>query len=692
MVAVATLTPRQAGASRAAPDLSPVELVLARVRSLARRRMTWLEHTSDVERTGASARSAVDAVLLDRDDPRAEEEFYAESPALTALNSEIAEYTSLLDADTASRLFMLSRAFGLSTAERDVLHVCLAFELDPSLGVIFSRLSGSSGRPYVTAPLAMRLTGRGRTPLPSGAQPLFSWGLVRIGDAAPGEPPALTADPHIVDYVCDRLTTDPELVGRVSELSPQEPLASWPIVETANAVRRALAQGRAVRVAVLGPPSCGRRTFAACITNALGSSAIAVDTKGASDDEWRRVHLRAQRQAILFGMALVWHGDRVGQRTPPTPGLVPLEFLIGDVDLAVSAEDGVIDERVVLRQPLVDERRMLWLRFVPESRSWPPGDLDHLVERYRISVGDIAIAAGRGAIGAREAAELCRQATRHRLGDLAELVDCSFDRGDLVLPEQLEATLDDFLFEARERVRYWENSGPRRLFPRGRGLVALMTGVPGTGKTMAAQVIAGELGLDLFRIDIAASVSKYIGETAKNLRRIFARAAEMNAVLLFDEADALFSKRTDVRDSHDRYANTDTNYLLQLLEDFDGVALLASNKRQNMDTAFVRRLRYTMDFPKPSARERLLIWKRLLPELAYGSPPEELVQKLPALAEAVELTGAQIKLSLLAAVFAAKRQGAPLALRHLYQGISREIAKEGRTFGPDERRRIERDG
>ncbi len=141
---------------------------------------------------------------------------------------------------------------------------------------------------------------------------------------------------------------------------------------------------------------------------------------------------------------------------------------------------------------------------------------------------------------------------------------------------------------------------------------------------MAAQVIAAELGLDLFRIDLAASVSKYIGETSKNLRRIFARAAEMNAVLLFDEADSLFSKRTDVKDSHDRYANTDTNYLLQLLEGFDGIALLASNKRQNIDIAFVRRLRYVMDFPRPDAAERLRIWERLVRELLGDESAKEL--------------------------------------------------------------------
>ena len=187
------------------------------------------------------------------------------------------------------------------------------------------------------------------------------------------------------------------------------------------------------------------------------------------------------------------------------------------------------------------------------------------------------------------------------MGGLGRLLDCPFTWKDLVLPEKVRQNLEDFAFEAQERNRFWELATARRLFPRGTGLVGLFGGSPGTGKTMAAQVIAADLGLDLFRIDLATVVSKYIGETAKQLKQIFARAAMMNAVLLFDEADALFSKRTEVKDSHDRYANADTSYLLQLLEEYRGIAILATNKKQNVDAAFTRRIRYIVDFPRPDA-------------------------------------------------------------------------------------------
>jgi SpoVK/Ycf46/Vps4 family AAA+-type ATPase len=322
------------------------------------------------------------------------------------------------------------------------------------------------------------------------------------------------------------------------------------------------------------------------------------------------------------------------------------------------------------------------------SQAWPADELTGLCERYQVEIGDIVAIGRRGTGTLDEARELCRAATRDRLGELGQLLDCPFKRDDLVVPASLDERLDEFLFEANDRARFWEGEAARRLFPRGTGLVALMTGPPGTGKTMAAQVIASVLGLDLFRIDLATSISKYIGETAKHLKRIFQRAADMNAVLLFDEADALFTKRTDVRDAHDRYANTDTNYLLQLIEDFTGIALLSSNKKQNMDTAFVRRIRYIFDFPRPTAVERLSLWRRIVRELAGDAPAKELGAGLETLAQVIDASGGQIKLAVLAAMFLSRQEQKPLALDHLTRGMSRELAKEGRGVSQAERERI----
>jgi SpoVK/Ycf46/Vps4 family AAA+-type ATPase len=303
-------------------------------------------------------------------------------------------------------------------------------------------------------------------------------------------------------------------------------------------------------------------------------------------------------------------------------------------------------------------------------------------------VGDISAVGQRCPVSAKAAAALARELTRQRLGNLGQLLDCPFTRHDLVLTAKVQQDLEDFTFEAQERSTFWESPQAQRLFPRGTGLVALFSGPPGTGKTMAAQVVAADLELDLFRVDLATVVSKYIGETAKHLGQIFARAARMNAVLLFDEADALFSKRTEVKDSHDRYANADTSYLLQLLEEYRGIVILASNKKQNIDPAFIRRMRYVLDFPRPDAVQRQQIWHQVVEELCGEEAHQRLHRTMMSLAEGVELSGAQIKNAVLASIFVARRSREPLGMAHLLRGVERELGKEGRSLGSREKGRL----
>ena len=234
------------------------------------------------------------------------------------------------------------------------------------------------------------------------------------------------------------------------------------------------------------------------------------------------------------------------------------------------------------------------------------------------------------------------------------------------------------MFEATERVAFWEQSSHKRLFPQGQGLLALFAGPPGTGKTMAAQVIANELKLDLYRVDLSSMVSKYVGETSKNIERILSRAQRMDAVLLFDEADALFGKRTEIKDAHDRFANTDTNYLLQAIEQYPGIAILASNKRSNIDQGFSRRLRYILEFPKPDVHLRLHIWQHILTELVGDKITKALDKELAQIASAQEVTGAQIKYALLTAIYLARKERVDVGLMHLIHGLEQELSKEGR--------------
>jgi SpoVK/Ycf46/Vps4 family AAA+-type ATPase len=246
-----------------------------------------------------------------------------------------------------------------------------------------------------------------------------------------------------------------------------------------------------------------------------------------------------------------------------------------------------------------------------------------------------------------------------------------------VVPDKLREALEDFSFEAQDRTTFWESPSARRLFPRGTGLVALFSGPPGTGKTMAAQVIAADLELDLFRIDLATTVSKYIGETAKHLGQIFSRAARMNAVLLFDEADALFSKRTEVKDSHDRYANQEVSYLLQRVESFSGLVILSTNFKTNIDDAFLRRFNAIIKFPFPDAKLRQSIWEKSLPERATLDSDVDLEE----IAVRYKLTGGNIINAVhLASLKAMSKEPETITLRDMLHGIKREVEKEGKIF------------
>jgi hypothetical protein len=665
-----------------APDdgLVPSSSLLRRVLLLAERRGAWLGSPARKARQG-SISSALD-------DREAERRFYDESPAVQAIERALAERSSSPRNDFERRLERLVNTFGLTPAERDTLELCVAVVLEPRLANLFARMSEDAEASLVSEALVSQLT---RRPLPllSPAGALLGWRLVRRGEADAGTPAPLELDEYVLEFLCGA-DDDAALRPFASPVLEVAALPSWPVLPAVERARRALELGTPLHLVIRGPRGSGRATFAASLVRALGRTPLAIETSGIRDETWPDVFLRAERQARLTGAAVIWRGANVGRTAPPCPDAPAIRLTLGDADLVLSPERGVSTESIDMPRLGVAERAALFARLIPEAGTWSSAELEELATRHRLHVGDIAAIARRGLGRLDEVREACRAATRHRLGELAQQLECSFKREDLTLAPKLDALLDDLLFEARERGRLWEAPGPRRLFPRGRGLVALMAGPPGTGKTMAAQVIAAELGLDLFRVDLASIVNKYIGETAKNLRRVFAAAADTSAVLLFDEADALFSKRTEVRDSHDRYANADTNYLLQQLEEFDGIALLASNRFGNIDAAFTRRIRYVLDFRAPEAGERLTLWRRTLGELAGAEVADSVASQLRAAAELVELSGAQIKLASLGALLVSRRLSEPLSGAHLCVALQRELGKQGRALGERERAGIER--
>jgi SpoVK/Ycf46/Vps4 family AAA+-type ATPase len=342
--------------------------------------------------------------------------------------------------------------------------------------------------------------------------------------------------------------------------------------------------------------------------------------------------------------------------------------------------------------PGCPERLRLWAAAVgelvpPPGAPGSPPDLPGLAATFRLTGGQIrgAVRTARGLAIARSPAaprvtddDLYRAARLHSHRTLATLARHIVPRrgwDDLVLPADRTAQLREIVDQVRYRDVVYETWAFEQKTSGGHGLTVLFAGPPGTGKTMAAEVLAHTLGVDLYAIDLSMVVSKFVGETEKNLARIFDEATSSNAVLFFDEADALFGRRTQVRDAHDRYANLETSYLLQKLEEHEGVVVLATNLRKNMDEAFVRRLHATVDFPVPDVVDRLRLWHQVWP----AETPRDPALDLELLARKVDLPGGNIRNIALAGAFLAAADGGLVTMEHLLHATRREYQKMGKV-------------
>jgi SpoVK/Ycf46/Vps4 family AAA+-type ATPase len=439
-------------------------------------------------------------------------------------------------------------------------------------------------------------------------------------------------------------------------------------------VRRAL-EAAAPRLLLAGRPGSGRAALIEALLGEHGRPVVRVDLAALLEDP-RTGPARlaaALREAALRGGAGVLEGDRV--ESEPRRGQVdaigaavagapvPVVFVLRE---RASWLVDAVPDLVELDVPPPDARQRLelWRRALPTGHAPAEADDVALVAgRYAFTGGAIALAARRAVTAAQlrdpaaprvtlaDLGEAARLMFSHRLGTVAQRIPTGFLWDDLVLPDDTLEQIREVVHFARERPFLLEQWGFARKLPYGRGVSAILAGPPGTGKTMVAQLLAGELGYDLFRVDLAQVVNKYVGETEKNLARIFEEAQDSHAVLFFDEADALFAKRTDVRSATDRYANLEVNYLLQRMETYDGVTLLATNLEQGLDEAFKRRVRFAIQFELPDADERERLWRSMLP----ADVPLAADIDWRALAEKFEMAGGYIKKAVIRAALTAAR-------------------------------------
>ena len=579
-------------------------------------------------------------------------------------------------ADAAARL-------GLDALDTAVLGLAAAPELDPRYGRLFAYLHDDVTRRLASPRLvANLLAGDGVSHSDILAcfrsdAPLRRRGAIRFiegdGTVPLGDRPAKLADPLAAFLLGLEAPLDPPSGGRLRR--QPIPTTHPGREETVEELRRLLGTDSRLPLVVAGADAdamvalAAERPLLLCDVRDLSKPDVMADAALCCALEGRQLcgsgleRLEPAERAQLLKV-IDEHPERL-ILLAPTRAAAPT---LGDRTVLL----------VEVPMPHLGEREQAWSTLTDAT------DTSDVAAKFRLSLAQIAEAAEVATITAHtrgaatpEPADLdlgARHASSSRLGELASQLTPRYKWTDLVLPDRQRETLASISAYLRHRDHVLTEWGYEKTVARTQGLKVLFAGESGTGKTMAAEVLGGELGLELFRVDLATIVSKYIGETEKNLDRIFEAATGSNAILFFDEADALFGKRSDVSDAHDRYANIEVAYLLQKMEGYPGAVILATNFRQNIDDAFVRRLDFVIDFPFPEPDDRKLIWRLLLPEEAPLSDDVD----LEFLSVQFKLSGGAIRNCSMSAAFQAADEGTSITMRHLVRAVAQEFGKQGR--------------
>ena len=602
--------------------------------------------------------------------------------------------TAAAEIEPPPALLIAAQRFNLSRFEREVLLLCAAMELDPQIAGQCAVVHGDANRAYPTFALALSLFDEPAWDALSPERPLRYWRLIEINQ--PGAQAlttsALRIDERLLNYLKGLNYIDDRLSSLLSpspafDDQPGLPPSQQVVIES---IIRSLSQAEPAtglpNIHLLGADSGSKQLVATQAAAALSLHLYRMPAE-----------LLPAQAADLETLARLWHRESIllpvavyldahesqtstqgdGRAAPPLNRFLTRT---GGV-IFLSTRDGWpgLNESVItfdIEKPTSAEQRSAWAAELNQAET--DADPARLASQFNLNLTTIKQIARNAAAITGDAGmsehlwDACLANTRPHLDNLAQRLIPKATLEDIVLPEFESKLVQEIAEQVGQRNRVYEDWGFARKMSRGLGISALFTGESGTGKTMAAEGIATKLRLDLYRIDLSAVVSKYIGETEKNLRRLFDAAEDGGAILFFDEADALFGKRSEVKDSHDRYANIEINYLLQRIESYRGLAILATNMKSALDPAFMRRLRFVVDFPYPGQPERRAIWEVIFPEQCQTATLD--FDRLARL----DLTGGNINNVALNAAFLAAQKGSEITMTLILDAARTEFRKLNR--------------
>jgi AAA+ superfamily predicted ATPase len=583
----------------------------------------------------------------------------------------------------------LGNLFRLSPFERDILLLCLGMELDPEFEFLCAKAHLNPERSYPTLGLALSILPEPDFNVLSQDNTLQYWNLIEIGTGFALTQAPIRLDKRILGYLLGNNSLDEQLLGIVSPVSAE--LQHIPLTASyKNLIEEITFFWNNVHINLPVLQLCGselttKYQIAAEVSQRFNRQIKIISATAIPSNLNQSYQLKQcwEREAILTGNVLLLDCDHISRSDPSQ--LISINQFIENFyyPLIISSQTRInTEKRTIVSFDIpslsYQEQRTLWQTHLGSATKELNGQVVTLASQFNLNAATIKTAClqlnNRNSLDtstsiSQKLWNFCRIQARPKLEDLAQRIETDAGWDDLILPDLEKTTLQEITAHLRQRAKVYEEWGFAGKERRGLGITALFSGQSGTGKTMAAGVLANTLNLDLYRIDLSAVVSKYIGETEKNLRKIFDAAETGGAILLFDEADALFGKRTEVKDSHDRHANVEVSYLLQRMEAYQGLAILTTNLKTALDKAFMRRIRFVIPFPFPDAKARAKIWQRIFPT---QTPTQNLdFRKLSYLS----VPGGNIRNIALNAAMLAADANEPVQMKHILQTAKSECLK-----------------